>query len=575
MTEGNLEKKEIRGTKHLRKLLWPAAIVLAIIIVVLVFFRWNSRELLTIDEKLAAIEAARAIPDCENAAIIYNQLFAAWDANSFEITFIDKETEWLTRNQPWQSKDYPEISDWLAAQQNVIVKLFEASKLEKCRFPIPTDLTQIGVIALSTIRQFVFLLVRAANNDVAEGRIDAALEKHLCLIKMGNHLRQQTVMIDYLVGIDVEAIGLHAMARLIVEGDVTETHLATIDKFRLDTNDTWSEDSNQMLEVEKLFQEKAKEKMSLVARVNYWLSRGKFEESMRRMHEIYLRLLTDRRGIQILIALRRYKNQTDHWPETLDEVEASLSKEIRTDPHNGGPFVYKLTGDGFKLYSKGKNNIDENGIYRSGYTDDWPIWPPRQSQKPKKQETYKLERNTDSVGKVIPEQNIAQLPGQKVEGAKMIVDRIENAHLYASLNDRFTKAFEILADRTLSSKQDGRYAVEGNDLYYIVQHYTTRPMEKDKLEAHRKYIDIQVVLSGEESLAYAPIEGLAVAQPYSEDKDIAFYHAPDKISTVTLRPGVFCILFPQDGHIPCCQLNGLSNVHKVVVKVRIDTVQDK
>jgi YhcH/YjgK/YiaL family protein len=170
----------------------------------------------------------------------------------------------------------------------------------------------------------------------------------------------------------------------------------------------------------------------------------------------------------------------------------------------------------------------------------------------------------------IPEQNIAQLPGQKVEGAKMIFDRIESAHLYTNLNDRFTKAFEILADKTLSSKQDGRYAVEGNDLYYIVQHYTTKPMEKDKLEAHRKYIDIQAVLSGEELLAYAPIEGLAVAQPYSEDKDIAFYHAPDKISMVTLRPGVFCILFPQDGHIPCCQLDGPSGVHKVVVKVGID-----
>jgi len=152
----------------------------------------------------------------------------------------------------------------------------------------------------------------------------------------------------------------------------------------------------------------------------------------------------------------------------------------------------------------------------------------------------------------------------------MFVDKTENAHLYIALNDRFTKAFEILIDSALPKKQDGRYAVEGDKLYYIIQHYTTKPIQPDKLEAHRKYIDIQAVLSGEELIAYAPTEGLAVAQPYSEDKDIAFYHAPDKIGMVTLRPGVFCILFPQDGHIPCCQLNGPSNVHKVVIKVKID-----
>jgi len=300
------------------------------------------------------------------------------------------------------------------------------------------------------------------------------------------------------------------------------------------------------------------------------------EEQYYRIHQIYFRQQTAIRASRLIIALRRYKNQTSHWPENLDEIKSLAPAEILVDPINGSSFVYKLTEENFTLYSKGKNNIDEDGKRdrwgeeKTG-ADDWLIWPPRQRQRPKTQEANKTERNTDSVGKSTQEQNIADLPGQKIEGAKMIVDRIENANLYAALNDRFTKAFEILTDSTLLGKQDGRYAVDGNDLFYIVQHYTTRPMEKDKLEAHIKYIDIQVVLEGEELIAYAPIEGLAVVQPYSEDKDIAFYHAPDKISRVTLRPGLFCILFPQDGHIPCCQLNGPSNVHKVVIKVKIDT----
>ena len=57
----------------------------------------------------------------------------------------------------------------------------------------------------------------------------------------------------------------------------------------------------------------------------------------------------------------------------------------------------------------------------------------------------------------------------------MIVDKIENAHLYTPLKDQLAKAFEIIKDKALSQKADGRYEVDGDKLYYIVQHYTTKP----------------------------------------------------------------------------------------------------
>jgi YhcH/YjgK/YiaL family protein len=152
----------------------------------------------------------------------------------------------------------------------------------------------------------------------------------------------------------------------------------------------------------------------------------------------------------------------------------------------------------------------------------------------------------------------------------MIVDRIENAQLYAALNDRFTKAFEILIDSALPKKEDGRYDVDGDKLYYIVQHYTTKPREECKLEAHKKYIDVQFVVSGQEILYYVSLKRLKIETPYDQTKDVAFYKVPGDLTAVNLRPGMFCILFPQDGHIPCCQFNGPSNVHKVVIKVKID-----
>jgi len=151
----------------------------------------------------------------------------------------------------------------------------------------------------------------------------------------------------------------------------------------------------------------------------------------------------------------------------------------------------------------------------------------------------------------------------------MIVDRIENARLYAPLHKGFEKAFAVLKEPGLAKKPDGRYPVDGDDLYYIVQHYTTRPLEQGRFESHRKYIDIQVLLAGQELLDYSPTTGLEVVEPYSEDKDIMFYRVGAISARVTLEPGLFCLLYPHDAHLPSCQLACPSGVHKVVFKIRV------
>jgi len=99
-----------------------------------------------------------------------------------------------------------------------------------------------------------------------------------------------------------------------------------------------------------------------------------------KIHDLYLRIMGDRKSVPILIALRRYKNEKGRWPEGLDDVRPLAPAEIFVDPINNGCFVYRLTDDGFTLYSKGKNNIDEKGIRENedeGGPDDRLIWPPK------------------------------------------------------------------------------------------------------------------------------------------------------------------------------------------------------
>jgi len=151
----------------------------------------------------------------------------------------------------------------------------------------------------------------------------------------------------------------------------------------------------------------------------------------------------------------------------------------------------------------------------------------------------------------------------------MILDRIDNARLYVGLHARFSKAFEILTDKTLTKKKDGKYPVDGENIYYTIQRYTTKPLNEGKLEAHRKYIDIQFLLMGQEILGYAPLKGLTIAQEYNPAKDIAFFNTPKDITKIKLEPVLFCILFPDDAHLPCLQLAGPQEVRKVVIKIRL------
>ncbi|MBP7052083.1 MAG: YhcH/YjgK/YiaL family protein [Phycisphaerae bacterium] len=151
----------------------------------------------------------------------------------------------------------------------------------------------------------------------------------------------------------------------------------------------------------------------------------------------------------------------------------------------------------------------------------------------------------------------------------MIIDRIENARLYEPLHNRFRQAFATLADPAIAQKPDGRYPVDGDDLYYIIQHYTTKPIDQGRFESHKKYIDIQALIAGQEVLGWSPITGLEVVEPYDEVKDIMFYRVGTILAQTRLVPGLFCLLYPQDAHLPSCQVTYPSPVHKVVFKIHV------
>lgn len=112
----------------------------------------------------------------------------------------------------------------------------------------------------------------------------------------------------------------------------------------------------------------------------------------------------------------------------------------------------------------------------------------------------------------------------------------------------------------------GRYPV-GND-FAFVQEGTTHSLQEGDFEVHRKYLDVQIVLSGGEVMEYADIRDLKEKVPYSEEKDVEFLEGTG--SKILMTPGKFYLVYPGDGHKPCCHEEVSMNYKKVVVKIRIN-----
>ena len=98
--------------------------------------------------------------------------------------------------------------------------------------------------------------------------------------------------------------------------------------------------------------------------------------------------------------------------------------------------------------------------------------------------------------------------------------------------------------------------------------YETKPEECVPFEAHRVYMDLQLVLEGEELVGWAPLESLTETVPYSESEDIAFYSGTGEY--VTLKKGRALLLSPWDGHKPGVSNELGSHIKKIVVKLPAD-----
>lgn len=324
------------------------------------------RPRMSVDDQLAATDAAHAIRAGENAAEDYAALVLDAVTPPPDPLLLSEEVRALTLAKPWRSADLPEAARWVEDHRAIMDGLQQAARKPKCWFPV-SDTERPEAKYFTMEYQGAMLLLRAANNDLGEGRVEAAMEKLLCVLQMTRHLCFQAHPSERSAG---WAVGEEAMKRfgwVIVTQDIPGDWLAKLEATLPSVEDTWDEEIRQWNRITSLY---VRKRRGVGVRLLYLLSRTILpgREATKQYYHEYL--AASRVG-HIILALRRHRDTAGTWPASLAEIEGDLPREAFIDPVSRKRFVYRSTGDTFILYTVGRNSNDEGGM--SG--DDQLFWP--------------------------------------------------------------------------------------------------------------------------------------------------------------------------------------------------------
>jgi YhcH/YjgK/YiaL family protein len=158
------------------------------------------------------------------------------------------------------------------------------------------------------------------------------------------------------------------------------------------------------------------------------------------------------------------------------------------------------------------------------------------------------------------------LQGRMLKGKIMIVTDLRNADIYAAIHPNIAQGIAYLRSDAWHEKAPGRYEVDGDNVYAMIQEYETIRMEEGRWEAHQVYTDIQYIVQGSELMGCGDIQTFVPRTTYDAAIDAQFFEG--YANYVEIRAGMFAVFFPADVHMPKIQVAMPQAVKKIVLKVR-------
>lgn len=138
----------------------------------------------------------------------------------------------------------------------------------------------------------------------------------------------------------------------------------------------------------------------------------------------------------------------------------------------------------------------------------------------------------------------------------------------AGLHPVLVEALALALTARPQEKSPGRYELRGDDIFMNVMAFPTQPATSKKAELHVQYVDIQLLLSGEERILFGVAGTARQCEEVHADEDYQLCSAIEDEQTVTLKPGMFAVFMPGEPHKPGCNVALSRDIKKTVVKVR-------
>jgi hypothetical protein len=240
-----------------RKWFWAVVGVVIIALTVWVFLPDNNDgwKPYTFVDELAKLEIKNKIPDGENAAFLYDKLIADFNHAKLEPNFITDKIDNIISEQYWSSKDFPQVAEWINTNKPLMDRITDLLAYDNCRLIVKTDelITYKEHDPVTTLRNWAYLLEKASNNDVAEGRINEGLLKIYCISQIGNHQRQQSSLINLLTGIAIDSMAMGRLIKMTATQPLEPGQLDGIEQYIKNFKYDWQTDVSRVIDYDKMF----------------------------------------------------------------------------------------------------------------------------------------------------------------------------------------------------------------------------------------------------------------------------------------------------------------------------------
>lgn len=149
----------------------------------------------------------------------------------------------------------------------------------------------------------------------------------------------------------------------------------------------------------------------------------------------------------------------------------------------------------------------------------------------------------------------------------MIIGNIH--HLQSWLPEELRQAIDYIKANVTDATVTGKHAIDGDRLFYLISEDMTQPFAERRAEYHARYLDIQILLKGQEGMTFSTLPHGVPDTDWLADKDIAFLPEGVQEKTVVLNEGDFVVFYPYEVHKPLCAVGAPEKVRKAVVKLRV------